>query len=188
VALPNFEVPKQPFIVSAGLERRDYPTLIEAVRGLDIRLIIGAASPWSGYRFDGREDLPPNVTVGSFSALQMRALYRAAAFVVVPLQPTLRTCGDSTLTEAWAMSKGVVVTRTAGLLDLISPGINSLAVAPCNVIELRSAVVKLMGDPALCQTLGRAGRAAVLRDHKFEDYVAAIAASLDDVSSRKPLG
>ena len=37
----------RPVICSVGLEFRDYPTLIEAVRGLDIQLVIAAASPWS---------------------------------------------------------------------------------------------------------------------------------------------
>src|SRR5262249_41242740 len=36
-----------PSICSVGLEYRDYPTLIEAVRGLEVQLEIAAASHWS---------------------------------------------------------------------------------------------------------------------------------------------
>jgi glycosyltransferase involved in cell wall biosynthesis len=185
-ALPEFTLPKRPFIVSAGLERRDYGVLIEAVRTLDVQLVIAAASPWSHYRFEqgATREVPSNVTVGAFGPMQMRELYRAAAFVVIPLLPTLRTCGDSTLTEAWAMGKGVVVTRTAGLLDFIHPEKNAVGVAPCDAVALRSAIVRLMSDPDLCSTLGRAGREAVNRDHLFEDYVSTIASSLDEVAAR----
>jgi len=184
--IEGFSLPKQPYIVSAGLERRDYPTLIEAVRTLGIHVVIGAASPWSMYRLEGesQRNLPPNVTIGAFDARQMRELYRAAAFVVIPLQPTLRTCGDSTLTEAWAMGKGVVITRTAGLLDFLRDGVNALTVGPGDVAAMRSAIRTMIENPTLCEKLGIAGRAAVLRDHLFEDYVNAIAASLAEVADR----
>ena len=40
----------RPMICAVGQELRDYATLIEAVRGLDVDLIIAAASPWSRTR------------------------------------------------------------------------------------------------------------------------------------------
>src|SRR5690606_20512394 len=40
------EVEQRAKVVSAGLFQRDYPTLIEAVRGLDITLEIAGHSPW----------------------------------------------------------------------------------------------------------------------------------------------
>ena len=50
-------------ICSAGLEWRDYPTLIEAVRGLDVEVRLGAASPWSKHQNETeKRDLPPNVS------------------------------------------------------------------------------------------------------------------------------
>ena len=41
------DVEPERMICSAGLERRDYPTLMEAVDGLDVQVVIAAASPWS---------------------------------------------------------------------------------------------------------------------------------------------
>ena len=46
-------------ICTAGLEFRDYPTLIEAVRGLDARVVIAAASPWSKRADATAERRPP---------------------------------------------------------------------------------------------------------------------------------
>ena len=42
---PMPDVPVERRICSAGLELRDYPTLIEAVRGMDIDVRLAAASP-----------------------------------------------------------------------------------------------------------------------------------------------
>ena len=44
-----------PVVCSAGLEFRDYPTLVKAVDGLDVRVVIGAASHWSK-RHNSAED------------------------------------------------------------------------------------------------------------------------------------
>ena len=50
-------------ICSAGLEWRDYPTLIEAVTGMDVEVRLAAASPWSKHRNETENrDLPPNVS------------------------------------------------------------------------------------------------------------------------------
>jgi len=72
------QVTAQPrrMICAVGLEFRDYPTLIEAVRGLDIEVVIAAASPWSK-RSDStaQAELPPNVTVRKFSQFELRQLY-----------------------------------------------------------------------------------------------------------------
>ena len=54
-------------ICSAGLEFRDYPTLVEAVDGLDVRVVIGAASHWSKRRNTAAgTPAPSNVEVDSF--------------------------------------------------------------------------------------------------------------------------
>jgi hypothetical protein len=41
------DVPRRRMICSAGLERRDYATLLEAVDGLDVEVMITASSFWS---------------------------------------------------------------------------------------------------------------------------------------------
>jgi len=58
----------QPIVCSAGLEYRDYDTLLEAARGLDVHLVLAAASPWSKRRAEfGLNHLPSNVTIRSFT-------------------------------------------------------------------------------------------------------------------------
>jgi len=55
-----------PLICSVGLEFRDYPTLMEAVRGMDVQVEIAAASFWSDHQgISASETLPPNVHVSA---------------------------------------------------------------------------------------------------------------------------
>src|SRR5262245_24728816 len=60
-------LPEERLICSAGLEYRDYPTLFEAVAGLDVRVVVGAASHWSRRHNTARDVQPPaNVEIAAF--------------------------------------------------------------------------------------------------------------------------
>jgi len=171
----------RPFIVSAGLERRDYATLIEAVRGLPVQLVIGAGSPWSHTGFDHGTDLPPNVTVSSFSPTQMRELYRSAALVVVPIAPTLRACGMNVVLEAWAMGKAVIATRTVGLVDYIVDGETGVLVPPYDTTAMRSALTRVLDNDSVADKLGSAGRHVVETERNLDHYIARVGRCLDGI-------
>ncbi|MEJ2750933.1 MAG: glycosyl transferase family 1, partial [Anaerolineae bacterium] len=80
------ELDERPIISSVGLEFRDYPTLVDAVRGLDVQVVVAAGSPWSK-RPDTTADqeIPDNVLVRRFTQFELRDLYAMSAFVVMPL-------------------------------------------------------------------------------------------------------
>src|SRR5581483_5820154 len=67
-------------ICSIGLEFRDYPTLMQAVDGLDVQVMIGAASHWSRRKntAEGAEQ-PANVQVTAFDYRALRDLYARSA-------------------------------------------------------------------------------------------------------------
>src|SRR5439155_16317702 len=100
-------------ICSAGLEFRDYPTLIQAAGSLGLHVDIAAASPWS-QRSNLAEQvpLPANVSVGRRSYAELRELYDRAAFVVVPVFDVDFQAGSLVMYEAMAMGKAIVATRT----------------------------------------------------------------------------
>ena len=106
------EVEQRSMICSAGLERRDYPTLMKAVDGLDVDVVIAAASPWSK-RLDSTEGetVPPNVTVQRFDLFELRELYAAAQFVVMPLENVEFQAGITTILEAMSMERAVLCTE-----------------------------------------------------------------------------
>ena len=147
-------------ICAVGQELRDYPTLADAVRGLDVDVVIAAASPWSK-RADTSSglDVPPNVTVSGFNLFDLRQLYADAAFVVVPLQETDFQAGITTILEGMAMGRAVVCTRTTGQIDTIVDGETGIYVPPADEQALRSAIERLLADPDEAARLGAAGSA-----------------------------
>ncbi|MEN3314165.1 MAG: hypothetical protein V7605_399 [Acidimicrobiaceae bacterium] len=128
-----------------------------------------------------QEDGPPaNVTiVYQLSAPELRELYRRSRFVVVPLHDVDTNCGVTTVTEAMAMCRAVVVTRTRGQNDVITDGEEGVYVAPGSVMAMRSAIAGLLADPATAERMGRAGRDLVERDHTMDAFVGRLRAVLD---------
>ena len=153
-------VPKM--ICSAGLEWRDYPTLIEAVRGLDVEVRLAAASPWSKHRNETKDrPLPPNVSARRYEYSELRQLYADARFVVVPLYENDFQAGITTILEAMAMGRAVVTTKTTGQIDAIRHGVNGLYVAPGDVAGWRAAIERLLGSPDEVGRLAAHGRCDV---------------------------
>lgn len=191
------DVPSESLIVSAGLEYRDYPTLFRAVEGLDLRVVIGAASRWSRHSPDA-EIPPPNVRVDRFDYAALRDLYARAALVVVPLTDVDNQAGVTTILEAMAMGKAVVVTQSIGQTDVVEDrrttprdglrrrrvslarliagtiGVrvdaNGFYVAPGDAEGLRRAIVYLMAHPDERARLGLAGRQLAEQIFTVEDF------------------
>jgi len=167
--------PSAKVICAVGVSGRDYETLFEAVRGLDLELHVavgGGELPARALeqRLE-RMGLPPNARTGHYQLLELRRLYSAARFVVVPLQDMEYDAGVTTLAEAMAMGKAVIVTRTRGQIDLIEDGIQGIYVPPRDPRALRAAIEHLFADPAEAERMGRAGRALVEQRLTLTGYV-----------------
>jgi glycosyltransferase involved in cell wall biosynthesis len=162
-----------PTLCSVGLERRDYPTLIEAVRGMDVRLIVAAASPWSK-RTDttAGQDIPPNVTVQRFNQHELRQVYANSRFLVMPLFDVDFQAGVTAILEAMAMERAVICSRTRGQTDVIVEGETGLYVPPGDVAALRAAIQRLLNHPEEAARMGRAGRRVVEDRMSLDCYVA----------------
>jgi glycosyltransferase involved in cell wall biosynthesis len=174
----------RPMICAVGQELRDYPTLVAAVRGLDVDVVVAAASPWSK-RADSSAglDIPPNMEVRAFDLFDLRQLYGDAAFVVVPLQETDFQAGITTVLEAMSMGKAVVCTRTTGQTDAVVEGENGVYVPPGDGDALRGAVERLLDDPDTAARLGGAGRKWVVEHADIGLYAARLAGLVSDVST-----
>lgn len=168
------QVTPQPrwMICAVGLELRDYPTLLEAVRGLDVEVVIAAASPWSK-RADSTQGaaLPPNVTVRKFSQYELRQLYADSLFVVMPLYNVDFQAGVTAILEAMAMEKAVICSRTSGQTDVIEEGQTGLYVAPGDPVALRERITFLLANPTLAQQMGQAGRRRIETEMDISHYV-----------------
>ena len=144
-------------ICSAGLEWRDYPTLIAAVADLpELTVKLAAASPWSKHTDEtASRVLPSHVSARRYEYGALRDLYASSNIVVVPLYENDFQAGVTTLLEAMAMGKPVIVTRTTGQVDVVTDGENGLMVAPGDVRGLREAILRLQTDADLRERLGR---------------------------------
>ena len=170
------EVPRRRMICSAGLERRDYPTLMAAVKGLDVAVVIAAASPWSK-RSDSTEgrSLPSNVEIRRLSLFELRELYAEAAFVVMPLEQVEFQAGITTILEAMSMRRPVLCSRTPGQTDTIEHDVTGRYVNASDAAALRAAIVKMLDDDAETERLGQAARDWVVAMADVDVYASRLA-------------
>lgn len=163
-------------ICSAGLEWRDYPTLIEAVRELNVEVRLGAASPWSKHRNETADrTLPPNVSARRYEYAELRRLYADARFVVVPLYENDFQAGITTILEAMAMGRAVITTKTTGQIDAVVHGVNGLYVEPGDIAGWRAAVERLLDSPQEAARLGANARRDIECNMSLEKWVDRIA-------------
>lgn len=182
-------VPTENVICAVGQEARDYPTLIRAVRGLDLRvdLAIGTAAADALARGAGAgkrpaqelsaESLPSTVSaLSNIGPRQVRRLYSRSRFVVLPIHNVEFDAGVTALVEAMAMGKAVIISRTRGQADILSDGVHGIYVPPGDPRALRAAIEHLLTHPEEADRMGQAGRALVEQRHTLDAYVARLAA------------
>jgi glycosyltransferase involved in cell wall biosynthesis len=166
----------RPLLCAAGREFRDYPVLIDAVRGLDVDLVIASASPWSRRSDNARSvDLPDNVTVTALTQRGLRDLLNEADALVLPLQPTDFQAGITTILEAMSMGRPIICTSTEGQTDVIEEGLHGLYVPPGDVDAIRRAILRLTGDPDTALAMGERGRQLAEERAEVRSYAAMFA-------------
>lgn len=170
-SVEHCSAPRENIICAAGWERRDYPTLIEAVKDLDTHLVIAAGSPWARHdRATLDVPIPPNVTIVTLDPVKLRDLYTRSRCVVVPLQPVRFQAGITTILEAMAMNRAVVCTRTPGQTDVIEHGVHGLYAEPQDAHSMKHCIESLLNDPDEADAMGARGRAWVCEHATMNGY------------------
>ena len=160
-------------IVAVGRELRDYPTLIDAVRGMDVELTIVGSSPWSRSKdlLDDL-DLPANVTLLSdLSWIELRRLYSSAALAVVPLQDVDSAAGVTSIFEALATSTPVLVSATCGIADSIADVPGVITVPPGDRRALTEAIDGALANADALSVQARSGRQVVKESRSLDLFV-----------------
>jgi len=178
-------------ICAVGNSKRDYATLIRAMRGLPItcnivtnaRPKLDSTSDWSvtSQALSREPELPDNVVVRSASPLELRACYARAKFVVAPLFPNLRDHGITTIAEAMAMGKAIIASRIRGLPDFVEDGVTGLLVPPGDPAALRQAVEYLWAHPEAAARMGAEGRRCAETLFALDRFVASVRQVVDEV-------
>jgi glycosyltransferase involved in cell wall biosynthesis len=142
------------YVFSGGHSMRDYPTLLQAVRGLSIPVRIATHwQPPAGLA------VPANVRLGPTSPDEFRALLAGARLVVFPLRTDLlRTSGQQSYLNAMALGKAVIVTDPDDAGYYIDDQRTGRLVPSGDAAALREAICHLLDAPALAAQLGAEAR------------------------------
>ena len=89
--------------------------------------------------------------------------YLAQAQMVV-LPSFYREGVPRSLLEAAAMGKPVITTDSVGCREVVEPGVNGMLVPVKDPQALADAMLALLQDPGLCQSMGQAGRSKMERE------------------------
>ncbi len=166
-------------ICSVGMEMRDYPTLVEALRPLNIPCHFATGSKTVEI-FDTVEqlhsikDIPKHITIGKKSPIELRELYSRSRFVVLSLLPTDSDNGLTVILEAMAMAKPVICTSVDGQVDVIKDGITGIFVPQGDPEAIRKAILDLWENPEKAESMGRAARSYIEQHHSMDQYVTTI--------------
>ncbi len=163
-------------ICSAGSEMRDFTTLLDALKGVDIRCHIAAGALYGQQTtwvkaIERIADLPPNVTVEKKSHVELRELYARSRFVVIPLLESDTDNGITCILEAMAMGKPVICSRIKGQVDVIQDGKTGIFVPVGDSKALREAILYLWSNPKEAERMGRAGRKYVEECQTLDKFV-----------------
>jgi glycosyltransferase involved in cell wall biosynthesis len=123
---------------------KNVDTLLEAVG--DLNLVVAGDGPL-------RERIPN--ALGAVPRAEVERLLERASVVVAPCE---REGFGLAAAEAMAFGRPVVAAAGGALLELVADGETGLLVPPRDAPALRSAVERLLADPALRQRLGDEAR------------------------------
>ena len=180
---PLQHVDRRPdLIMSVGeIRSRDYSTLLTAVDGLSLRLVVAASGSWYAREKNTRfhTSIPDNTTVtGHMSSIQLRQLYAQSQFVVLPVYDTVFSAGSTVVMEAGCMGRAVIATCSQGITDYVIDGVTGILVEPGNPAALRDAICYLLNHPEEARRLGQNARQRVETEQNLDIYVECMAQQL----------
>jgi len=173
---------QRPIIASVGLEKRDYRTLAAATHDMNVDVRISAFS------MDVKPlakslpvVMPTNMSRRYYDWTELLQLYRDADVVVIPLFESRDTAGVTSLLEAMACRRPVVVTGIPGLVDYLeTPGTLTI-VTPEDEVGMRQAIIRLLSNPQAAEAQAQAGYELVTQNHNSEDYIEKLATRLESL-------
>lgn len=155
---PQKDIREEHQILSVGLAPdRDYGTLFQATEGLGVPVVLTRSRT-----IDAMRNVPSYVRAEFFSPRGLVREYAKSKIVVLPLDISdgrNAASGCSTLVEAMAMGKAIIVTRTPTTESYIAHGINGVLVEPNDVDGMLRAILDLLSDDSKRKKLGENARA-----------------------------
>lgn len=147
-------LPTLDYIFAGGNGKRDYESLVEAVRDTNISVIISATKPEV---LDAIEEIP-NVIKLSATEPSFSKLMASSRFVVIPLISTgLKGGGEANFCNAMWHKKAVIAVDDMSAVDYILDGKTGYIVPPADVALLRNRILDLWNNREKAETMGENG-------------------------------
>ena len=162
-------------VLSVGIDpRRDFELLLSiAERNPELSFRIVASSD----RGRSLGELPANVSLETDIPLErVRLLLAAARCVALPVRENSYSGATTTLLQAMAMGKPVIVSRTAAIAVgyELEDGVNCRLVEPGDEQAFERALVETLTGAAAASALGRRARQTVERSFSWERFTGAL--------------
>ena len=172
----NLKVSENNFIFSQGLAKRDYPTLIHAMRGLpQIECRISAVSAWDKFAVDYEGlEIPDNVVFHSYDHPSLiRDIFEQCRFLVIPSRPEVGMwcSGSTSVLQAEAMGKPVIVTYLPGIAEYVKDGKTGFLVDGGNPEALREKIAYLWDHPTVAEEMGKCAKDWVRQRFSLENWL-----------------
>lgn len=170
----------RPLIASGGWEQRDYRTLAIAIQDLDVDVKVCAfSSTRKALRKSLPEVMPNNMSCGFYELYELLQLYRDSDLVVIPLFKNNYEAGLTTLFEALACRKPVIISRSSPEIvgKLIDSGIVT-GFHPGDSNDLKQAIIKVLNQPQIVQHQIERGYELVMKQYNHESYIQELAEKL----------
>jgi glycosyltransferase involved in cell wall biosynthesis len=152
----EYEVRDDGYVFAGGNFDRDYATLIEAVRPLDVPTWIATTRP---EQLTGVK-VPAHVRVEGTSHAGFRQAMAAARMVVVPMKKgLLHSGGQQTCLNAMFLGKPTIAIGRRWAEDFIRDGVNGIIVDFEDVTGLQTAIHWVLDNPQAAAAMAERGRA-----------------------------
>jgi glycosyltransferase involved in cell wall biosynthesis len=156
----QFDIRDDGYVFAGGNYDRDYPTLLEAVRSVDIPVWIATTRP---EQLNGCA-IPPHVRVEGTTAAGFRQAMAAAKLVVVPMQGgLLHSGGQQTCLNAMWLGKPTIAVGRRWAADLMEDGVHGLIVDYGDVAGLQRAIRWVLDHPMEAERMALRGQVQAQR-------------------------
>jgi len=172
-------------VVSIGADpRRDFPLVVELARRFpDLSFRVVGSSDNAG----GLGSVPANLTLEIDAPFErVRECLLGAKVVALPVRENTYSGATTTLLQAMACARPVVVTRTAAIADgyHLDDHVNCRLVPPGDVSALEHAVRGLLDDAAGAAALGARARETIERHLSWAAYTSRLGGLLSAAAER----
>jgi glycosyltransferase involved in cell wall biosynthesis len=179
---PNIPRSQNPYIFTGGQSYRDFPTIIEAVRDMDIELKVLAFYP---DRVKASvNSIPPNCNIyQSIKTEYYLGVMNECLFVAVPLLKNSHA-GITTIVQAMTLGKVVITTAGASVDDYVTDGVDGFLIPEGDIAKVREVMQKLILNPELRQTMEKATLKRA-ETYTYQGYVNRVQTIVQEVQVEK---